>query len=94
MLQNFSVCDACSELCSLYHNLHHQKQKLYVMCSEIVEKRKTNSPGIDTTQILNQLLADDTWLEAVSCLFSGLPTVARYLSSLVVAIPENAGSLG
>ena len=61
------MCEDCSELCNLYHLLHHQKQKLYVMCSEIVEKRKTNSPGIDTTQILNQLLADDTWLEAVSC---------------------------
>ena len=63
--QNFSVCDDCSELCQLYHNLHHQKQKLYVMCSEIVEKRKTSRPGIDTTQILNQLLADDSWLETV-----------------------------
>ena len=59
------MCDDCSELCSLYHNLHHQKQKLYVMCSEIVEKRKTSCPGIDTTQILNQLLADDSWLETV-----------------------------
>lgn len=63
MNRNFSVCDECSEMCTLYHNLHHQKQKLYVMCSEIVEKRKTSSPGIDTTQILNQLLADDSWLE-------------------------------
>ena len=41
------------------------KQKLYVMCAEIVEKRKEDSPGIDTTQILNQLLADDVWLETV-----------------------------
>ena len=63
--QNFSVCEDCSKLCQLYHNLHHQKQKLYVMCSEIVEKRKTTCPGIDTTQILNQLLADDSWLETV-----------------------------
>ena len=64
-LQNFSVCEECSRLCTLYHRLHHQKQKLYMMCSEIVEKRKTDAPGIDTTQILNQLLADDTWLETV-----------------------------
>jgi len=63
MNRNFSVCEDCSELCQLYHNLHHQKQKLYVMCSEIVEKRKTTNPGIDTTQILNELLADDSWLE-------------------------------
>eukprot|EP00092_Neocalanus_flemingeri_P012349 GFUD01013315.1.p1 GENE.GFUD01013315.1~~GFUD01013315.1.p1 ORF type:complete len:1215 (-),score=291.42 GFUD01013315.1:329-3973(-) len=63
MNRNFSVCKECSRLCHLYHRLHHQKQKLYMMCSEIVERRKTDSPGIDTTQILNQLLADDTWLE-------------------------------
>ena len=36
------------------------------MCSQIVERRKIDSPGIDTTQILNQLLADDVWLETVS----------------------------
>lgn len=63
MNRNFSVCQECLRLCHLYHRLHHQKQKLYMMCSEIVERRKTDSPGIDTTQILNQLLADDTWLE-------------------------------
>ena len=65
MYQNFSVCEDCGTLCSLYHRLQHMKQKLYVMCAEIVEKRKEDSPGIDTTQILNQLLADDVWLETV-----------------------------
>ena len=65
LFQNFSVCEDCGTLCGLYHRLHHMKQKLYVMCSEIVEKRKEDSPGIDTTQILNQLLADDVWLETV-----------------------------
>ena len=59
------MCEDCGTLCGLYHRLHHMKQKLYVMCSEIVEKRKEDSPGIDTTQILNQLLADDVWLETV-----------------------------
>ena len=59
------MCEDCGILCSLYHRLVHMKQKLYVMCAEIVEKRKEDSPGIDTTQILNQLLADDVWLETV-----------------------------
>ena len=64
------MCEDCGTLCGLYHRLHHMKQKLYVMCSEIVEKRKEDSPGIDTTQILNQLLADDVWLETVRKQFS------------------------
>ena len=59
------MCEDCGILCSLYHRLQHMKQKLYVMCAEIVEKRKEDSPGIDTTQILNQSLADDVWLETV-----------------------------
>ena len=70
LFQNFSVCEDCGTLCGLYHRLHHMKQKLYVMCSEIVEKRKEDSPGIDTTQILNQLLADDVWLETVGAKYS------------------------
>ena len=64
------MCEDCGTLCGLYHRLHHMKQKLYVMCSEIVEKRKEDSPGIDTTQILNQLLADDVWLETVRVKYS------------------------
>ena len=64
-VQNFSVCEDCGSLCGLYHRLHHMKQKLYMMCAEIVEKRKVDCPGIDTTKILNQLLADDVWLETV-----------------------------
>jgi hypothetical protein len=63
--QNFSVCEDCSLLCGLFHRLQHVKQTMYVMCAEIVEKRKDDNPGIDTTQILNQLLADDVWLESV-----------------------------
>ena len=33
--------------------------------SDIVKSRKDGTPGIDTTNILNELLADDAWLEQV-----------------------------
>ena len=36
------------------------------MCSEVVEGRKKSSPAYDTTKILNELLANDAWLEQVS----------------------------
>ena len=36
-----------------------------IICSVIVETRKANDPAFDTTKILNQLLADDAWLEQV-----------------------------
>ena len=71
------------------------KQKLYVMCSEIVEKRKEDSPGIDTTQILNQLLADDVWLETVG---EGYSFHAQMLYVLIIhsfaAIQEDARLVG
>lgn len=63
MNRNFSVCTECAQICKLYHKLHHQKHALFSSCSNIVEERKINEPGIDTTKILNQLLADDAWLE-------------------------------
>jgi len=63
MNRNFSVCGGCVGISMLYHRLHHQKHKLYMDCSVIVETRKANDPAFDTTKILNQLLADDAWLE-------------------------------
>ena len=39
---------------------------MFIVCSDVVETRKKNSPGLDTTRMLNELLADDSWLESVS----------------------------
>ena len=64
--QNFGVCSKCSRLAQLYHKLHHQKQSMFNVCSDVVETRKKNSAGLDTTRMLNELLADDSWLETVS----------------------------
>jgi len=61
--RNFSVCAGCARMCKLYHKLHHQKHQIFVNCSAIVDGRKNSTPGIDTTNILNELLADDVWLE-------------------------------
>ena len=38
---------------------------MFNMCSEVVEGRKRTSPAYDTTKILNELLANDAWLEQV-----------------------------
>jgi hypothetical protein len=48
--------------------------------SDIVDKRKCETPGIDTTQILNQLLADDAWLEQVLASFSVLSLMLLFTS--------------
>jgi hypothetical protein len=49
-----------------------------LFCSDIVDKRKCETPGIDTTQILNQLLADDAWLEQVPASFSVLSQMFHF----------------
>ena len=63
--QNFNVCKKCIRLAQLYHKLQHQKHKMFIVCSDVVETRKKNAPELDTTRMLNELLADDSWLEAV-----------------------------
>jgi hypothetical protein len=63
MNRNFPVCSGCAAISKLYHRLHHQKNKLYMDCNVIVETRKNADVNTDTTKILNQLLADDAWLE-------------------------------
>ena len=66
IFQNFGVCSKCSRLAQLYHKLHHQKQSMFNVCSDVVETRKKSNAGLDTTRMLNELLADDSWLETVS----------------------------
>ena len=69
MLQNFSVCKKCSRLAALFHRLHHQKHRMYSNCVEVVEARKKAVPNLDTTKILNELLANDRWLAQVKYQF-------------------------
>merc|ERR1712020_327093 len=63
--RNFSVCKKCSRLAALFHRLHHQKHRMFTICVEVVEGRKKAMPDMDTTKILNELLANDKWLEQV-----------------------------
>ena len=42
---------------------------MYSNCVEVVEARKKAVPNLDTTKILNELLANDKWLEQVTFYF-------------------------
>lgn len=52
-------------MAQLYHKLHHLKHRMFIMCSEVVESKKNSAPEVETTRILNELLANDVWLEQV-----------------------------
>ena len=59
------MCPNCSRLAQLYHRLAHQKHRMFAMCSEVVETRRKSASNFDTTKLLNELLANDKWLEQV-----------------------------
>lgn len=40
---------------------------MYIECSKRVTEKRTADPNKDTTHILNELLADEAWLNSVSC---------------------------
>ena len=48
---------------------------MYSNCVEVVEARKKAVPNLDTTKILNELLANDKWLEQVDIYSEFLPEV-------------------
>ena len=66
---------------------------MFNVCSDVVETRKKSNAGLDTTRMLNELLADDSWLETVSiseffynvfngcnfCIFAAIPKNARFV---------------
>ncbi len=45
---------------------------MYESCAGVVETKRQNAAGsgIETTNILNELLANDTWLEQVNTYFN------------------------
>ena len=45
---------------------------MFSTCVEVVEGRRKANPALDTTKILNELLANDKWLEQVQQLSSEL----------------------
>jgi len=53
----------------LFHRLRHQKQRMFAICAEVVDARRKGegqaNKAAETTNILNELLANDQWLEQV-----------------------------
>ncbi|CAG0887722.1 unnamed protein product [Cyprideis torosa] len=63
--KSFKVCRDCKPKLRLFSTLVHQKYNLYVRCATRVSRAKSDDSSKDTTQILNDLLAEDVWLSAL-----------------------------
>lgn len=59
--KDFLMCNVCLGRVELYHKVAHQKYLMYVECSQRVAEKRNGSDK-DTTIILNELLANESWL--------------------------------
>lgn len=60
------MCRICQAKVALYNKVTHQKYLMFLECARRVADKRVADPHKDTTIILNELLADETWLNQVS----------------------------
>lgn len=59
------MCRMCANRIELYNKISHQKYLMYIECAKRVAEKRTAESHKDTTCILNELLADENWLNQV-----------------------------
>lgn len=59
------MCRICATRVELLSKVTHQKYLMYIECAKRVSEKRTTDPTKDTTCILNELLADENWLNQV-----------------------------
>lgn len=67
--QDFLFCRGCQKKVTLYNKVAHQKYLMFLECARRVGDKRIADPDKDTTIILNELLADEMWLNQVSNFF-------------------------
>lgn len=90
LFQNFFICWTCAKRVELFNKVTHQKYLMYIECAKRVAEKRTSDPHKDTTCILNELLADENWLNQVSTYFivfhRQFKGVAKTLKNLLILL--------
>ncbi|XP_033210654.1 uncharacterized protein LOC117168873 isoform X2 [Belonocnema kinseyi] len=60
--KDFLFCRVCQTKVAVYNKVSHQKYLMFLECTRRVSDKRMSDPHKDTTIILNELLADETWL--------------------------------
>jgi len=60
--KDFFMCRICVSRVELASKVIHQKYLMYIVCAKRVSEKRSSDPTKDTTCILNELLADENWL--------------------------------
>lgn len=63
--QDFLLCRICASRVELYHKISHQKHMMFGRCVKRVAEKRAMYPPKMSTDILNELLADDCWIAEV-----------------------------
>lgn len=63
----------------MYNKVAHQKYLMFLECARRVTDKKVADPHKDTTIILNELLADEAWLNQVSLFLFYLIIILKIL---------------
>ncbi|KAG8438242.1 hypothetical protein GDO86_008801 [Hymenochirus boettgeri] len=61
--QEFPVDHEKSQLCSLYHALHHYKYHIYLICKEEVSSVQKANRDLKQTELVNHCLKNGKWVE-------------------------------
>ncbi|XP_050479450.1 uncharacterized protein LOC126868228 isoform X2 [Bombus huntii] len=77
--KDFLLCRVCQAKVALYNKVAHQKYLTFLECARRVADKRVEDPLKDTTIILNELLADETWLNQ---LFKEVRTIWAEIDNL------------
>ncbi|KAM8940186.1 glutamine and serine-rich protein 1 isoform 2-T2 [Pelodytes ibericus] len=61
--QEFTVDPEKSQLCSLYHALHHYKYHIYLVCKDEVTSVQKENRDLKQEELINQCLKNMKWVE-------------------------------
>ncbi|KAM4018269.1 glutamine and serine-rich protein 1 isoform 2-T2 [Anomaloglossus baeobatrachus] len=61
--QEFTVDPEKSQLCSLYHALHHYKYHIYLICKDEVTSVQKSNRDLQQTELVNHCLKNMKWVE-------------------------------
>ncbi|XP_011308805.1 uncharacterized protein [Fopius arisanus] len=87
--KDFLLCRVCQTKVGLFNKVAHQKYLMFLECARRVADKRLADQNKDTTIILNELLADEVWLNQ---LFKEVRTIWAEIDNIEhqVRIKENA----
>ncbi|XP_034935014.1 uncharacterized protein [Chelonus insularis] len=77
--KDFLLCRVCQTKVALFNKVTHQKYITFLECARRVADKRLQDPKKDTTIILNELLADEAWLNQ---LFKEVRTIWAEIDSI------------